>query len=658
MSAWRAATLLEGRASARPRSRGSVTLQIFAAIVFVTTAVYTAWGYDATPEPEPERPPLRIEDLTEFKRLPVLHNGRKMPLDSYARLFLIQLSGRAGYSDETATEWFARLLFDPTTTLDDRVFLINHPEVAQALNIPVQESRRYSFTDLHGGMSRLRELAMRASRLESDDRSQVENELLRLHSIKTVYLDIFHAFEFARPHPAFAIEDNELIEALDLPAERSPYSFADIFFRVGALQQMVEHVVDKPQDEWTAMEEAAFEVSRRMYELSQRRQESTFVMIPTISHGEETWLSAWDALAMGLRDGASLEALNAMVEMNQAYEAGQQVDFDMAARHFRRQVHERLEDDRELAFIDWEIRFNDLNPFARATLLYGFAFFIALFSLMGRSKWPYRLSATLLIVAFLLHTVGMVMRMVIMGRPPMTNLYSTFIFVAWMCVVLGFFAEVLQRNAIGWLTSSLSGVLLLMFSRRFEMEGDTMGQVVAVLDSNFWLSTHVTTITAGYAGCLLAGVIGHVYLLQAVINPARGDRLKSMYYAMMGMLGFGLTFSFLGTMLGGVWADQSWGRFWGWDPKENGALLIVLWCSILYHARLTRWIGAAGMAAGCIFGGIIVMMAWLGVNLLGVGLHSYGFTSGLATNLFVFTGAELLFIAIFAPWARKRLQTV
>ena len=634
---------------------GSVARRFIYSICLLCFLAFTplTFGYESAAEVA--RPPLRIGDLTEFKRIPVLHQGRKMPMQTYARLFLLQLSGRAGYADESPEEWFARLLFDPATTLDDRIFLINHPEVAQALNIPVREGRRYSFTDLHGGMGRLRELAMRASRLESEDRSQVENELLRVFAHQTVYLDLFHAFEFARPHPAFALGNRELIETIELPDDRSPYRFADLFFRAGALQRIIEPLADKPQSAWTELEAAAIEVSNTMYEWSQRHQESTFVLIPLMSHGEEVWLSAWDTFALGFRDAPSLEALNALVELSEAYQQGQQVDFDMAARHFRRLVVERLEGDRELAYMDWEIRFNNLNLFNRATLLYGFAFFIALFALMSRFKWPYRLSATLLIIAFLLHTTGMIMRMVIMGRPPMTNLYSTFIFVSWMCVILGFFAEALQKNSIGWLTSSVSGVLLLMFSRRFEMEGDTMGQVVAVLDSNFWLSTHVTTITAGYAGCLLAGVIGHVYLAHAVINPARTDRLKSIYYAMMGMLGFGLTFSFLGTMLGGVWADQSWGRFWGWDPKENGALLIVLWCSILYHARLTKWIGDVAMAAGCIFGGIIVMMAWLGVNLLGVGLHSYGFTSGLAMNLFVFTGVELLFIAVFAPWARKRL---
>ncbi len=111
-------------------------------------------------------------------------------------------------------------------------------------------------------------------------------------------------------------------------------------------------------------------------------------------------------------------------------------------------------------------------------------------------------------------------------------------------------------------------------------------------------------------------------------------------------------------MLGGVWADQSWGRFWGWDPKENGALLIVLWCAILFHARLSNMMGDIGMAAGSVLGIIVVLFAWVGVNLLGVGLHSYGFTSGVATGLFAYSLGQVAFLLAAVPWARRRLASV
>ncbi len=123
---------------------------------------------------------------------------------------------------------------------------------------------------------------------------------------------------------------------------------------------------------------------------------------------------------------------------------------------------------------------------------------------------------------------------------------------------------------------------------------------------------------------------------------------------MIGALGFGLMMSFLGTTLGGIWADESWGRFWGWDPKENGALLIVLWCAILFHAKVGRFIGPLGVAAGSVLGIIVVMWAWFGVNLLSIGLHSYGFTSGVAVGLLAYVIGEIVFLSLCVPIASKR----
>jgi cytochrome c biogenesis factor len=133
-------------------------------------------------------------------------------------------------------------------------------------------------------------------------------------------------------------------------------------------------------------------------------------------------------------------------------------------------------------------------------------------------------------------------------------------------------------------------------------------------------------------------------------SPAFRQRAARSLYA---ILAFGLVFTFIGTVMGGIWADQSWGRFWGWDPKENGALLIILWCAILFHAKLAGMIGSLGMAAGAVGSIITVVLAWFGVNLLGVGMHSYGFTSGVARWLLGFVGCELVFITVALALIKK-----
>src|SRR5690606_39182780 len=138
------------------------------------------------------------------------------------------------------------------------------------------------------------------------------------------------------------------------------------------------------------------------------------------------------------------------------------------------------------------------------------------------------------------------------------------------------------------------GALGVFLANKYEViEGtDTMPSMIAVLDTNFWLSTHVTTVTMGYAAGLLAAAIAHVYILAYALGLKRQDPAfyRSLAKMTYGVLCFGLLFATVGTVLGGIWANYSWGRFWGWDPKENGALMIVLWLLIVLHARLAGYI--------------------------------------------------------------------
>jgi hypothetical protein len=113
-----------------------------------------------------------------------------------------------------------------------------------------------------------------------------------------------------------------------------------------------------------------------------------------------------------------------------------------------------------------------------------------------------------------------------------------------------------------------------------------------------------------------------------------------------GVICFAILFSFVGTILGGIWADQSWGRFWGWDPKENGAVLIVLWNALVLHARWAGLVRERGLAALAIGGNIVTSWSWFGTNMLGVGLHSYGFMDSALLWLLMFVGTQLALIVV------------
>jgi ABC-type transport system involved in cytochrome c biogenesis permease subunit len=194
-----------------------------------------------------------------------------------------------------------------------------------------------------------------------------------------------------------------------------------------------------------------------------------------------------------------------------------------------------------------------------------------------------------------------------------------------------------------------------------------MASLQAVLDSNFWLTTHVLSITLGYSAMFLAGGLGIAYVLlrrfgtsgfivgmllakaaiplYLLVRRYEEDRGKALARVIYGVACFALLFSFVGTILGGIWADQSWGRFWGWDPKENGAVLIVIWSAIMLHAR---WVGGRDRAFAlmAIFGNVVTAWSWFGTNMLGVGLHSYGFMENALMWLLVFVGSQLLLIGL------------
>jgi ABC-type transport system involved in cytochrome c biogenesis permease subunit len=195
---------------------------------------------------------------------------------------------------------------------------------------------------------------------------------------------------------------------------------------------------------------------------------------------------------------------------------------------------------------------------------------------------------------------------------------------------------------------ALTSAFLLFVSRGF-IQGDSLNVLAAVLNTNFWLSTHVTTIIVGYGFCVMAAVVAHALLIN--------DRLPIKSLALPLSLA-ALLFTSVGTLLGGIWADQSWGRFWGWDPKENGALLIILWLAWIMHGRISGHFQNRAFYAMLALTNITVAVTWFGVNLLGIGLHSYGFISGIAWGLCLFIVAQLAVVAVlyYLPRVRKQSQ--
>ena len=296
-----------------------------------------------------------------------------------------------------------------------------------------------------------------------------------------------------------------------------------------------------------------------------------------------------------------------------------------------------------------ELLYTALDPFVTACVAYFAALLIlATASLVAaRKRAAVTAGALLLAAGFIVHTAGLCMRAIIMQRPPIATFYETFVFVAWAGVALGMIGERLWKNGFGLPLAAFMGAIFLFVAGGYGSEGDTMGMLAPILNSNFRLAAHIITISLGYAGCLAAGIAAHLALARQAFTARRVKPPDgALDRAVRSLLAAGATFTVIGTVLGGMWAQTAWGRFWGWDPKENGALVIILWCAMVMLARASGFIKATGTALCASIGVPVVMLAWIGVNLLGIGMHAYGFTALGAKILIAVCGVEVVFLGV------------
>ncbi len=579
---------------------------------------------------------------------PVLLNGRIQPMDSVARNSLLAINGKrnAKYEDGTrhrAIEWLAELMLDGRKAETRPVFRIYDDGLRSILPTKQQkeddEDERspiaalllgkgssqfyYSFAEIMPLYERLRMDAIAASEFDAKERNRYQTAVIELVN----GLGVFHALRNSVHHGELDSFREELeILQTTLPAgiEALNKQQAGETFDEEALAKMISFA--------------------RIYQNFEKQ--GHFFTHPTLqADGELDWKKAGALLGEISADGTPSPTTLAYASIVDAYRQGDTEKFNASVA----ELHQALRDVSPQTFgkSAAERTFNYLEPFYIAMVGYVMVLLLAIVSWI---RWPEALSRAAFATAalsLLIHTAGIGYRIYIIGYAPVINLYSSAIFVGWGAVVLALILERLHRNGIGNVVASLVGFSTLLVAHHLGDDGDTLEMMRAVLDSNFWLSTHVITITIGYSATFLAGAIALVFVLMGLftarITPDMEKSVKGMVY---GIICFSMLFSFVGTVLGGIWADQSWGRFWGWDPKENGAILIVLWNAVILHSRWGGFIKTRGLMAMAIFGNIVTSWSWMGTNMLGIGLHSYGFMSAAFYYLVGFVASQLVFIGL------------
>jgi cytochrome c-type biogenesis protein CcsB len=367
-------------------------------------------------------------------------------------------------------------------------------------------------------------------------------------------------------------------------------------------------------------------------------------VLPEPGDASAAWTS-WAHAAHG--DGAETRRVGLLTTaLASAYAAGDTGEVATAASALRARLGAMTAGAATEADLAREVRYNRIKPFRLAWMLYllGFLALAASFPLVSRVAT--RTGLVLVTAAFLMQGYGMLLRTLISGRPPVTNMYESVIFVSWGAVLFALAFEAAYRVRYFAACASGLSVLLLILADSIPILDGSIEPLVPVLRDNMWLTVHVLTITLGYAAFFLGVALGHLNLGLYFFAPGRRELLRTMSLFLYRALQAGTLFLAAGTLLGGVWASYSWGRFWGWDPKETWALIALLSYLAILHGRFLGWIRDFGLAVGALLGGLTVLMAWYGVNfILGTGLHSYGFGSGGYLYVGGFVAFEVAVIA-------------
>ncbi len=295
-----------------------------------------------------------------------------------------------------------------------------------------------------------------------------------------------------------------------------------------------------------------------------------------------------------------------------------------------------------------ELFYLSFHPFQWAWMLYLAGFLFLAFA--GRPALR-RTGVGLVVAAWLFHTLGLGLRTVILDRPPVSNMYESMIFMNWALMLFAFGFAALRRTAAPLAAGAIISALIEIYANLLPID-PSMDVLVPVLRSNYWLTVHVLTIVASYGAFGLAMALGHRHLIADRILKRWNDKdADASARLILRVIEFGAILIGVGTVLGGIWANESWGRFWGWDPKETWALITLLGYLVMIHLRYFKKISPFGLAIGTIVGFQLVLFTWYGVNfVLGRGLHSYGSGSGGMNWILYYLAAETLFLL----WALTR----
>ncbi len=577
-------------------------------------------------------------DVPNFGRIPVLVGGRLKPLDTVAINALVIIRGKQTLRTDnrtvSASRWLADVMFNAPAADKYPAFVINNPDVLGMFGWPQTDRKYFSYEEMKPFLKQVDEQGSKAGDIESAKRTQFQTAVFNLRNALILYQRLKNSMQ---------------------PEGETGFS-AKIDAYLKAMPEGLEAMNRRERGE--KFDEQKFNSFARLASEFANMADQGYVLAipPAQPHdGKGEWQSVGASLLRVISDGQVNPIVKACAAMGDAFRSGDTAGFNSRVQEIASWMKQH--EPKATGRSGFEHLFNQVAPFYQAMSLYVLAFLLICASWIGCTSALNRSAFYVLLLALTVHSFGLGARMYLQGRPPVTNLYSSAVFIGWGTVIIGLVLERIYRDGIGSACAAAIGFITLIIAHHLAGSGDTLEMLQAVLDTNIWLATHVVCITIGYSAMFLAGMLAVIYVVRGVLTRSLAkDSAQSLVRMTYGVICFATLFSFVGTVLGGIWADQSWGRFWGWDPKENGALLIVLWCAVILHARWGGFIRGRGLMIMALFGNVITAFSWFGVNMLGVGLHSYGFMDKAFPWLVGFTLSQIALMLVAGLPERRWLS--
>ncbi len=632
--------------------------------------------------------PDEVVDL--FAYTSVLHGGRVMPLEKLAVLTLkdmnhrdsckVPVDGQSGPAADTrdlsAMEWMLDVMFFPDVARRYECFMVDNDEVIGAMGLSLEGMQkkkrdRYSYDFLAPGRARLMTLAAEYDEVQARDRDPVQSGILDLAHNLMSFEKVLRSMDWARTGPVAIPEalreffGGAETASFDEIVERAPKVLTGLQARPDGERiwnAFSAPVFDSALSRFPSIFPLTREQSKRIQQLVESRR------LDPEKWQRDEWLSPYDVLFQAQLPVLPVSA--AHVDMLRDLEAmaaarGDMKTFAEHAHSFARLQKPLAKETGRAGHVALEVFLlrSGLLKWPRHLYLLAFVLVAVTWLFKKRRRWyDWFVIGPALAIPTAMLIAGVVIRSLIRGHPPINNLYDTVLFITAGVAVAALTIEWMNKGRIALALAPVFGFLGMTVAVGYDnlTREDTMRPLVAVLDTNFWLATHVTCIAIGYMAALFTAGLGNLYIVGKITGLQKGNPefYRTLGRMLYGMLAFGLVFATVGTILGGIWANESWGRFWGWDPKENGALMIVLWQLAMIHGRLGGILKTWGLAMASTVLGCVVAFSWWGVNLLGIGLHSYGFTQGVSTSLNVFYGFEgLIFLGGTIWWLAQGPKT-